>query len=171
MASDFGNLEEGIALLRRIVAAHESEPDLPAVSALAERIRHYLDGAARGVTLEQALGLTSASNGQPWFRAEARESRNRELRTLTGRFCPVRGSVRSRAIWLRGRILIYSSACWPRDRGAAEMPRRYSGTEKQHLYLAFTAAPPPVSERRLRAIISAGEVGNEQAVPIANNGR
>ena len=171
MASDFKILEEGIALLRRCVAARESAPDLPALTALAERIECYLNGAPQGMTLEKALGIAPAPNGAPWYLAEARERRNSELRTLTGRFCPVRGSVRSRALWLRGRIVNYSSASWPRDRGAAEMPQRYLNTERQHLFRAFSASPPPFSERRLRAIISAGEVGNVQAVPVANNGR
>ena len=146
--------ETGIALLRRVVASNVAGPDLPAMAAVAERLRAYLAGAADGVTLEQALGILKAPNGAPWYLGEGRELRNRELRVLVARHYPPGGSVRSRALWLRGRIGTYASASWPRDRAAKEMPARYAGTEREYLFRAFAASVPPMGERQLREILS-----------------
>ena len=48
----------------------------------------------------------------------------------------------------------YETTCWPRDRRLDDMPERYRGTPRAHLWLAFkSGAKMPVSERRLRTLL------------------
>jgi hypothetical protein len=64
-------------------------------------------------------------------------------------------SVYSRAKAIAAISKRYQTTCWPRDRQLEEMPERYRGTRKEHLWRAFRSeAKMPVSERRLRTLLS-----------------
>ena len=65
------------------------------------------------------------------------------------------GSVNSRAKAIAEISERYQTTCWPRDRLLGEMPERYCGTLKEHLWRAFRPeAKMPVSERHLRTLLS-----------------
>ena len=67
--------------LRHAVALLRQAGDADALATAAD-IDRYLAGAASGLTLDIALGVSPASGQTPWWEAERRETRDRAIREL-----------------------------------------------------------------------------------------
>lgn len=123
---------------------------------LERRIAIYLAGAADGLRMEDAFDLSVPRGGEPWWKIEARDRRDRTLRALARRFYAGQ-SVAGQAAAIAVLIRRYESTAWLRDRHACEMPGHYAGTPKALLFHAFHAGVPvPSGLRQLRTILGAG---------------
>jgi len=119
---------------------------------LAESLGRYLEHDCDN--LNEAFGVTQGHGGVPWWRERAIRLRDAALRALShDHYGDI--SVYSRAKAIAEISKRYQTTCWPRDRLLDEMPSRYRGTPKEHLWRAFRSeAKMPVSERRLRTLLS-----------------
>ncbi len=72
-----GSSTAAIARLRRLARALDR---VPAAAWFAEAVRAYEAGAANGLTLDHALGLTSPPGGAGWWEVERRARRDAALR-------------------------------------------------------------------------------------------
>jgi hypothetical protein len=97
--------------------------------------------------------VTQGHGGVPWWREAAIRERDAALRALAeAHFACL--TVYARAREIAELAARYETTCWLRDRLAAEMPERYRGTPKAHLWRAFkSGAKMPVSARRLRTLL------------------
>lgn len=119
---------------------------------LAESLGRYLEHDCDN--LNEAFGVIQGHGGVPWWRERAIRQRDAALRALSREFFGDI-SVYSRAKAIAEISERYQTTCWPRDRLLDEMPERYCGTPKEHLWRAFRSdAKMPVSERRLRTLLS-----------------
>jgi hypothetical protein len=144
-----GNIETLRAIYSRCVGDLPLTPDLRSwlVNSLGRYLGHDCDN------LNEAFGLIQGHGGVPWRRERAIRQRDEALRALSRE---IYGdiSVYSRAKAIAEISERYQTTCWPRDRLLGEMPERYRGTPKAHLWRAFKSeAKMPVSERRLRTLL------------------
>lgn len=118
---------------------------------LADSLGRYL--AHDCENLNSAFGVLHGRGGVPWWREAAIRKRDAALRALSKEHYGGL-SVYGRAKAVAEAARRYETTCWPRDRLRDEMPERYRGTPKAHLWRAFkSAAKMPVSERRLRTLL------------------
>jgi len=119
---------------------------------LAESIGRYLSQDCE--TLNSAFGVIHCHGGVPWWREQGIRERDATLRALAAQhYCELSVYARAKAVCDAARH--YETTAWPRDRLLAEMPARYRGTPREHLWRAFrSAAKMPVSERRLRTLLA-----------------
>lgn len=119
---------------------------------LAESIGRYLRHDCEN--LNEAFGVIQPHGGVPWWREAAIRERDAALRELAEEhFDAMTVYARARAIFEIAER--YASTCWLRDRHDDEMPDRYLGTPKAHLWRAFkSGAKMPVSARRLRTLLT-----------------
>jgi hypothetical protein len=145
-----GNIETLHAIQSRCADDLPLSPELRCW--LAESLDRYLGHSCDN--LNDAFGVTQGHGGVPWWRERAIRRRDAVLRTLSREYyseLSVYGRAKAVAE-ISGR---YNTTCWPRDRSLDEMPERYRGTPKEHLWGAFRSeAKMPVSERRLRTLLS-----------------
>ncbi len=118
---------------------------------LADSIGRYL--AHECDDLDSAFEVVHGHGGVPWWREAAIRDRNAALRALSREHFDAL-SVYGRAKAVAEVAQRYETTCWPRDRWSDQMPERYRGTPKEHLWCAFkSAAKMPVSERHLRSLL------------------
>jgi hypothetical protein len=145
-----GNIQALQAIHSRCTAAEPLTPDLQAW--LAESLGRYLQHACDN--LNEAFGVIQGHGGVPWWRERAIRERDAALRALA------RAHLDSLSTYGRAKAVAeiserYETTCWPRDRLRDEMPDRYGGTAKEHLWRAFrSGAKMPISERRLRTLLA-----------------
>ena len=124
------------------------------VSWLASRLRNYLGGAERGLTVDVALDLAAMPGAAAWWTAEAIEARDAALRELAARFYPG-CKVASQAYKIERLALRYATSAGRFDRDRPEMPPRYCGSESEHLWRAFkSGVTMPLSKRQLQTILA-----------------
>ena len=146
------NIETLHAIHTRCAGDHPLTADLRAW--LAESLGRYLEHDCDN--LNEAFGVIQGHGGVPWWRERAIRIRDAALRELSGAHFPEL-SVYSRAKAIAGLSERYATTAWPRDRQCDTMPERYRGTPKEPLWRAFRSeAKMPVSERRLRTLLSDG---------------
>ncbi len=121
---------------------------------LAACILEYLDGAERGLTLDQALDLAPVPGAVSWWTAEQVEARDAAIRALAARYYPsLRPGTKARKI--ERLALRYATASWRHDRDHDVMPERYAGTEIEHLWRASkSGAAWPLKRRQLETILA-----------------
>ncbi|MCZ6862595.1 MAG: hypothetical protein O7I42_20375 [Alphaproteobacteria bacterium] len=145
-----GNIETLYAIHSRCMGDLPLTPDLR--NWLANSLGRYL--AHDCDNLNEAFGVIQGHGGIPWWRERAIRQRDAALRALS------REAFGNISVYSRARAIAkiserYQTTCWPRDRLLDEMPERYQGTPKAHLWRAFASeAKMPVSERRLRTLLS-----------------
>ncbi len=145
-----GNIETLHAIHTRCAEGLPLTPDLR--SWLANSLDRYLGHTCDNLNV--AFGVIQGHGGVPWWRERAIRERVAALRALSGgHYGDI--SVYSRAKAIAAISRRYQTTCWLRDRQLDEMPDRYRGTPKEHLWRAFRSeAKMPVSERRLRTLLS-----------------
>ena len=145
-----GNIETLQAIHNRYAKDLPLTPELR--SWVADSLGRYLGHDCDN--LNEAFGVIQDHGGVPWWRERAIRERDAALRALSrGHYSTI--SVYSRAKAIAAISERYQTTCWPRDRLLDEMPERYRGTCKEHLWRAFRSeAKMPVSERRLRTLLS-----------------
>ena len=145
-----GNIETLHAIHSRCAGDLPLTPDLRnwLASSLDRYLKHDCDN------LNEAFGVIQGHGGVPWWRERAIRQRDASLRMLAREyFGDIAVYGRAKAISVISQR--YQTTCWPRDRQLDEMPERYRGTAKEHLWNAFgSEAKMPVSERRLRTLLS-----------------
>ncbi len=142
-----------IRKLRRLAAALEAgDADS---KWLASRLRQYLDGAERGLTIEMAVGLSPPPGQAAWWTLEAVQVRDAALQELAEHFWPERTpGAQARAI--EQLALRYFAASWRFDCDRADMPERYGGTATEPLWRAFkSGATMPLKWRQIANILTA----------------
>lgn len=143
------NIEALRAIYERCARGQPLSPELRGW--LAESLQRYLGHDCDN--LNQAFGVIQGHGGVPWWRERAIRERDAALRALAGEYYGDL-SVHARAKVVAGLAERYATTCWPRDRLLEEMPARYHGTPKEHLWRAFRSdAKMPVSDRRLRTLL------------------
>ena len=145
-----GNIETLHAIHNRCMGDLPLTPDLR--NWLADSLGRYLGHDCDN--LNEAFGVIQSHGGVPWWRERAIRLRDAALRELSHETYGTI-SVYSRAKAIAEISKRYQTTCWPRDRQLSEMPERYRGTPKEHLWRAFKSdAKMPVSERRLRTLLA-----------------
>lgn len=142
--------------LRRIAAALEAGrvPNPGDGAWLASRLRNYLEGAERGLTVDVALDLSPLPGAAAWWTNEGIERRDAALRDLAARFFAGR-KVASQAYEIHHMALRYATSAWRFDRDRDAMPSRYGGTKSELLWAAFmSGAPMPLGKRQLQTILA-----------------
>lgn len=143
------NIKNLHSIQNRCAANMPLTPDLQ--SWLAESLDRFL--AHDCENLNAAFGVVQGHGGVPWWREDAIRKRDAALRALSGAHYG-NLSVYSRAKAIASVSGRYQTTCWPRDQHSEQMPERYRGTPKEHLWHAFKSeAKMPVSERRLRTLL------------------
>lgn len=105
-------------------------------------------------SIDEAFGLRSGQGGVAWWQEEAIRKRDAALRMLGRQVCP-EGSTSARARQVHTLAVRYAAACWRFDQDRDDMPSRYRGTPKAHMWQAFKAgAAMPIGERHLRTILA-----------------
>jgi len=145
-----GNIEALHAIHSHCAGDLPLTPDLR--DWLADSLRRYLEHDCDN--LNEAFGVVQGHGGVPWWRERAIRQRDAALRTLSAaHFNELTVYGRAKAIAELSER--YETTCWPRDQCLSEMPGRYRGTPKEHLWRAFRSeAKMPVSERRLRTLLA-----------------
>jgi len=144
-----GNIETLHAIHTRCAGDLPLTPDLR--NWLAESLGRYLEHTCDN--LNEAFGVIQGHGGVPWWRERAIRERDAALRALS------REHFGDLAVYSRAKAIAaiserYQTTCLARDRLLDEMPERYRGTVKEHLWRAFRSeAKMPVSERRLRSLL------------------
>jgi hypothetical protein len=145
-----GNIETLHAIHSRCAGDMPLTPGLR--SWLANSLGRYLGHDCDN--LNEAFGVIQGHGGVPWWRERAIRERDEALRALSQEVYSD-FSVYSRAKSIHALTARYQTTCWPRDRLLDEMPERYRGTPKAHLWRAFRSeAKMPISERRLRTLLA-----------------
>jgi len=161
---------ETLARLRAVAERWQAgEPiDLADLAPLLAALADTFAGRADG--LDAALGLATLQGSRSWRYLDALARRDDLLRRLHREHLPAL-SVNAAAERIATLALRYQSTAWMRDRSADELPARLRGRPEALLWQILKAAPDAAvpGARRLRQIL--GEVGNEQAVLIANPSR
>ena len=145
-----GNIETLHAIHSRYAKDLPLTPELR--SWLADSLGRYLEHDCDN--LNEAFGVIQDHGGVPWWRERGIRQRDAALRALS------REHYGDISVYCRAKAIAesserYQTTCWPRDRLLDEMPKRYRGTPKEHLWRAFRSeAKMPVSERRLRTLLS-----------------
>lgn len=143
----------------RAAAAVLRAEGLPNVAAGLER---WLDCAAGGLTLEQALGVAvGARDGQRrWWTLERQARWHRNLAEYARRYCA------GNAKRLERDIQAYRRR-WEREWQLAEPPAVYAGTGRELLFRAFHDAGGkiPGSAKQLRRILAKGHQVPPSGVP------
>jgi len=143
------NIENLLQIRNRCAGGLPLPPDLRAW--LADSLERYLSHDCEN--LNSAFGVVHGHGGVPWWRERGIRDRDAALRALSTTHFSER-SVYARAKAVFEAAQRYETICWPRDRLLNEMPGRYRGAPKEHLWRAFkSAAKMPVSERRLRTLL------------------
>ena len=141
--------------LRRLAAVLEAGDD--DARWLASRLRNYLDGAERGLTVDMALDLAPMPGTAAWWTDERIETRDAALRAMAVRFYPCARPA-SAAYKIERLALRYATSAWRFDRERDSMPERYADTEAACLWMAFkSGAIMPLSKRQLQTILAVGK--------------
>lgn len=145
--------DSGIARLRRIVAALDGA-ELPSVNDrawLVAAVRRYETEAPNGWTLDRALGLAPMTPGQEtWWTREAREKRDRAIRTIATNFCAdLRITRAARQIAKDGAA--YQASTWRHDRSRAHLA--LTDPKKRLLAEALSTGLPFPKARRIEDIL------------------
>jgi hypothetical protein len=119
---------------------------------LGGRLRDYLECRCRSI--EEAFDLRFAQGGVPWWKEERMRRRDAALRALAATW-PGDRTTAAVSRELNKLAVRYAASAWLIDRKQAEMPARYAGGRREHLWRAFASgAPMPLGERQIRNIIA-----------------
>ena len=122
---------------------------------LANRLWRYVSEASRGLSIQEALDLDPALNGETWFQEERRDQRDTVLREMAQRFWPSRRPA-GQAREIERRSLRYGGAAWGFDCDRHDMPENYRDGEFEFLWRAFkSGAAMPIKRRQLETILTA----------------
>lgn len=144
-------MHPSIARLRELVSRHEGGDELDRW--LAASLSTYLEGADKGLSLEEAFGVATAQGQPPWWRQEAHEKRDEAIRLVADHFGNI--GITQQADEILKTANRYITTAWRRDRDRDEPPPEYAGTEREHLWKALqaTGGKFPESPRHVRRIL------------------
>ena len=139
--------------IRRMRLIIDSCPD----SWLAECFRRYIDGAHKGLSMEEAFGLHVSRGKSVWWRRERLRARDTYIEVLASVCCPKR-SINAQAKAVYHLADHYEATAWKRDRYRDAMPTRYTRTFREILYHTFRLAKEARTkfpkERQIRKILA-----------------
>lgn len=139
-----------VARIRRITAVLENGKELDTDDRqwCASAFREYLDGAALGLTLDNAVGVAPRPYERPWFEMEALAERERLILELAV-YVPA-PSCSGQAKAMASLAVGYATNGWLRERDLVEPPNRHNGRPEEVLWhLHQCGASWPLGWRRI----------------------
>jgi hypothetical protein len=129
----------------------------PRAARLGKGLHYYVDNAAKGAKIEDALGLSIATGGEAWFVTEKRKARDAALCRAAEMIAPG-ACTNFAARELMTAVIHYRRTRWKHDATLRAVPSNYAGRPEAEFFIAFHAGSGsvPESQPRLRAILSAG---------------
>jgi hypothetical protein len=129
----------------------------PRTARLGKGLHYYVDNAAKGAKIEDALGLCIAAGGEGWWITEKRNARDTALCRAAEMIAPD-SSTNFAGAELMKSVIRYRRTRWKHDATLKEAPSSYAGRPEAELFIALHAGGGfvPESQPRLRAILSKG---------------
>ena len=127
---------ESVEKLRELLAVAESGQLAALGTWLLPRLENYLTNAPHGTTLDEALDLTVAPGGLPWWRQEELDQRNVAFRDLAKKHFG-NLDLNGQADEILRAARRYRGGRWRFDRSTEFNSKKYADLRSQLLYEAF----------------------------------